>query len=87
MVKIHYYDQAKKTLTILKRLIRDLPPNIWTDIRGGGQVQLTIIYEKDEKLQEAIDVCNFAIKHGLMDGTKGGFEGRIKKLEKKENRK
>jgi len=47
--------------------------------------QLAIIYEKKEKFQEAVDLCNYAINLGLDDGTKGGFQGRIKRLENKMN--
>jgi len=46
-------------------------------------IQLAIIYEKKGEFQKAIDLCNFALKLGLKDGTKQGFQGRKAKLEKK----
>lgn len=42
--------------------------------------RLTIIYEKQGKIKEAIEICNIAIKHSLIDSTKGGFEARKAKL-------
>lgn len=33
--------------------------------------------------ERAIEVCEIAISHGLHDGTKGGFEGRIERIKKK----
>ena len=49
--------------------------------------RLTIIYEKQGNIKEAIEICNIAIKHGLRDSTKGGFEARLTKLQKKLNKK
>ena len=41
-------------------------------------------YEKLGQYENAIEICEKAIKDGFIDdGTKMGFEGRIKKLEKK----
>ncbi len=45
--------------------------------------RLAIIYEQQNKLNEAIEVCEKAISYSLDDGTKGGFEGRIEKLNRK----
>ena len=45
--------------------------------------QLSIIYDKEGNYQAAINVCKLALSYGLDDGTKGGFEGRLQKLEKK----
>lgn len=47
--------------------------------------RLAIIYENQEKYEEAIELCKLAIKLNLRDGTKTGFEGRIKRLERKLN--
>ena len=41
------------------------------------------LYEKQGKYQEAIDVCKLAIAYRITDATKTGFEGRIRRLEKK----
>ncbi|MBU8768274.1 hypothetical protein [Cytobacillus oceanisediminis] len=45
--------------------------------------QLAIIYEKQRKYKQALQICKRALEFGLHDNTKDGFEGRIKKLEKK----
>lgn len=45
--------------------------------------RLAIIYEKQGKYQEAIEVCDKALKRGLEDNTKGGFESRKERLKKK----
>ena len=45
--------------------------------------QLAILYEKAGKYREAIDICKQAIDYGLTDKTKGGYPGRIEKLQKK----
>jgi tetratricopeptide (TPR) repeat protein len=45
--------------------------------------RLAIIYEKQGKYEEAIDICKLAISYGLKDSTKSGFEGRIARLTKK----
>lgn len=45
--------------------------------------QLAIIYEKTGRFQEAIDICNLALKYNLTDSTKGGYTGRLEKLMKK----
>lgn len=34
--------------------------------------------------EEAISVCETALEYGLDDGTKGGFEGRIQRIKKKQ---
>ena len=45
--------------------------------------RLAIIYEKQGKYDEAIQVCRDAIAKGLTDDKmQGGFESRIEKLEK-----
>jgi tetratricopeptide (TPR) repeat protein len=40
--------------------------------------RLAIIYEKQERYEDALDVCDQALEIGTADGTKGGFEGRKK---------
>lgn len=45
--------------------------------------RLAIIYEKQGNHQAAIQVCQRAIELGLPSSTKGGFPGRLAKLEKK----
>jgi hypothetical protein len=38
---------------------------------------------EDGRHREAINICEAALVFGLSDGTKGGFEGRIKRIRKK----
>jgi len=45
--------------------------------------RLAIIYEKHGKFEEAIRICEMALKFGIHDSTKGGFEGRKARLQKK----
>jgi len=47
--------------------------------------RLAIIYEKQGRNKDALDVCDQAIKIGTTDGTKGGFEARKKRIRKKMN--
>ena len=53
-------------------------------IRLPSFQQLAIIYEKQGEFQQAIEICEMAISYGLSDSTKGGFEGRLEKLRKKQ---
>jgi tetratricopeptide (TPR) repeat protein len=47
--------------------------------------RLAIIYETDERYDEAISVCDRALELELDDGTKGGFEGRRDRIQRKLN--
>lgn len=42
-----------------------------------------ILLTEQGKHERAIEVCEIAILHGLDDGTKGGFKGRIERIKKK----
>jgi len=44
---------------------------------------LAVALEEDGRIEEALSVCNQAAELGLTDGTKAGFAGRIRKLQKK----
>lgn len=45
--------------------------------------RLAIMYEKSSRYEDAIEICRQAMKHGLTDGTKSGYSGRISRLENK----
>ena len=45
--------------------------------------RLVVLYEKEGRIQEAIDLCNLAIRYGLTDNTKGGYPAKLEKLKKK----
>ncbi len=51
--------------------------------RIASFTQMAIILEKEGHYQDAIDICKLALKNGIQEKTKSGFEGRIEKLEKK----
>ena len=46
--------------------------------------KLAIVYEKSGCYNSAINVCKDAIAQGYSDGTKGGFEARLKRIIKKQ---
>ena len=55
-----------------------MPPHV------PAYVRLAMLYEKQEKYQEAIDVCVEAIKLGAVnDGNKGKMYGRLARLIRK----
>jgi len=43
---------------------------------------LATVLTEDGDYARAIEVCQMALRFGLEDGTKRGFEGRIAKIEK-----
>ncbi len=45
--------------------------------------RLAIIYEKQERYEDALDICNQALRVGTTDGTKGGFKSRKERIRKK----
>lgn len=50
----------------------------------GTFKRLSIIYDKQNKIEEAIRTCEKAVELGVLkDGTKGGYPGRLEKLTKK----
>lgn len=57
--------------------------NVTFNLRIPSFERLAIIYEKQGKYEEAIKTCRLALDYGLYDSTKGGFDGRIERLEKK----
>ena len=48
--------------------------------------RLAMIYEQEQRYDDAIEICNKAIEYDLTDSTKGGFEGRLARIEKKKNK-
>jgi len=58
---------------------------VFTPPRFPSFQRLAIIYERLGKYDEAIKICEKALKYGLVDGTKSGFEGRIERLKKRIN--
>lgn len=46
------------------------------------QKYATLLAEQNN-FDRAVEVCEVAISHGLHDGTKGGFEGRIERIKRR----
>lgn len=42
-----------------------------------------IIMKKARAYDQAVDICRQTLAHGIEDGTRTGFEGRIRRLTKK----
>ncbi|MFO7884086.1 MAG: hypothetical protein R6U68_04625 [Desulfobacteraceae bacterium] len=66
-----------------------LKPAVFENIQEDPRIipvfkMLTIMYEEEEVFDQAIDICRTALAHGIEDGTKTGFEGRIERLMKKQ---
>lgn len=85
-------DAIKNCITYCKRDIETIDEFIteWKQEHNTDDLpripsfkRLAIIYEKQENYQEALAVCDQALAYGLDDGTKGGFEGRKERLQKK----
>lgn len=86
-------DGIKKTVSYCMRDIELYPCYSKLFIKEYGSVprivtfqRLAILLEKQGAYDEAIKVCRMALQYGLHDSTKGGYEARIKKLEKKLNK-
>lgn len=82
---------APKVLNLMKRdeafkYYNEAGKLVFTPPRFPSFHRLAIIYENQGKYDDAIKVCEKAIQLNLKDGTKTGFEGRIKRLEKKINK-
>jgi len=65
-----------------------LAPLLRAEFGGKLPVVPTVQYlattlTEDKRFDEAIEACEFALRHGLIDGTKSGFEGRISRINKK----
>ena len=82
---IHYcysdIDLVKNNLKEIKKIGNGKLPSI------PSFKQLSIILEKQEKYNDAIKVCDMAIKLGLNDKTQKGYLGRKEKLKNKEIKK
>lgn len=70
------YGQLEKELKNFKPL----------NLRIPAFQQLAIIYEQNKEYKKAIEICELALKYDLEDDTKGGFEGRIERIKKKESK-
>jgi hypothetical protein len=67
-------------------------PNMAVALKAAGGGRLPVVpafsllsaeLEQDGRIEEALSVCRQAAELGLTDGTRSGFAGRIRKLQKK----
>ena len=67
-------------------VINELDKKVFKDARVVAFSRLAIMYEKQGRIQDAINISERALSIGQHDGTKGGYEGRIEKLKRKANK-
>jgi Flp pilus assembly protein TadD len=75
-----HIDEFPRIKPALKRSLGVLP-------RVPTFQQYATVLTEEQRFEEAIAVCEKALKFGLSDGTKGDFEGRIELIKKKRNKK
>ncbi|MCY9548317.1 tetratricopeptide repeat protein [Lysinibacillus xylanilyticus] len=63
--------------------INELDKDEFKDARNTTFSRLAIMYEKQGRIQDAINISEQALKLGQHDGTKGGYSARIERLHKK----
>ncbi|MFX3617938.1 MAG: hypothetical protein ACE3JK_10450 [Sporolactobacillus sp.] len=78
---IALFPEAKKAST--DRNLKIYGENPFTFADYDYYQELAIALERTQNYKEAIDVCKVALEHGARDSSKSGFQGRIKRLEKK----
>ncbi|WP_102693983.1 tetratricopeptide repeat protein [Rummeliibacillus pycnus] len=85
--KYYQLKQFDKCEEYCKKDIAEIDKYINDKIFKGATVysfkRLAILYEKQERYNEAIEVCELAMKYNQIDGTKGSYESRLSKLQKK----
>ena len=72
----HFHEVEANMNYIIKEIGGGAPPRIST-----FKLLVNLLNEKGE-YAKAIEVCEKALELGLSDGTKGGFEGQIKGMQK-----
>ena len=85
-------DDRIKAIDLSTRYIAEfssLKSSVFENIQENPRIipvfkMLAIMYEEEEVFDQAIDICKTALAHGIEDGTKTGFEGRIERLMKKQ---
>lgn len=89
LIEVYYKQRSEKEDALDKCVFYcqkdiSLTPNIIKEFNEIPSFKrLAIILESKEQFNEAISISEQALKYGLSDGTKGGFEGRIAKLKTK----
>lgn len=76
-------EYCKKDIDQVDAFLKNWSIDSKTTPRIPSFKRLAIIYEKQGGYQDAINICDKALERGLDDNTKGGFEGRKKRLQAK----
>jgi len=76
-------DYCQKDIKLYEEKLKDKPLFKENDTRVHAFKRLAIIYKKQKRYEEAIEVCKKAIKYNMRDSTKSGFEGRLERLKRK----
>ena len=90
LADISLYDDLVTFYYELNKLGLKNEYEIYDNCKKGYHIfkNLSMFYEKQNKIDEAIKVCQLAIEKGIIeDGTKGQMAGRIERLAKKLNKK
>ncbi|MEI8138941.1 MAG: hypothetical protein WCI03_03635 [bacterium] len=81
LAKVRQYPEYEKhlalTLDIQEKALLKFPCN--------GRLFASVIkfWERNDRIAQAIEFCERAIKYSLSDGSKQGFQGRLRRLESK----
>lgn len=75
-------DYCQKDITLYEEKLRNEKFFKENEPRVHVFKRLAIIYKKQERYKEAIEVCKKAIRYDMRDGTKSGFEGRLERLKR-----
>jgi hypothetical protein len=75
------HERIKQTTAIYTEALKLFPNN------ASLTAALCLFYRRVGMYDEAIAVCKHAAQKGLKDGTKSGFEGRLKRLQKEKAKK
>jgi tetratricopeptide (TPR) repeat protein len=83
-VDFGYDFESRGSMSAAEKIYQDAIMNSPDD--GAPYKRLALIYERSERYDDAIAICELAIQRNLSDGTKSGFEGRIRRIRKKRGR-
>ena len=81
LLDIDLYEKYNDVMSTEWRIMTNRDTDL--NMRVGSYSRLGIIYEKTNRIKEAISIYESALYYGQNDKTKGGFQGKIEKLRKK----
>ncbi len=85
-------DDRKTAIALSRQYLSEFPdlrPAVFDRMQDQDPIvipvfkMLAIMLEEEEAYDQAEEVCRTALANGVEDGTKTGFEGRIKRIRKK----